>query len=77
MYIPVSTIAKIREMDFLTKGMRVKILSNNMMGTIIGGNESANIKIRFDGENIARSHHPKFILEYFGLDGETIKKYHS
>ncbi len=66
---------KSRSMEFVKRGMRVKLTYNGRMGRVSGANSGANLNITFDGDNYSQNCHPWWMMQYFDKDGNLLKEY--
>lgn len=67
-------IKKSRNMPFLKLGMRVR-LEGRGDGIIVGGNDGANLDVRFGHERHISNCHPQYEMVYFSSDGSIIADY--
>lgn len=75
MAISVSRVAYLRDMPFLKREMKVRLLHDGRFGKITSGCDGANLNIRFDGEKRSFNCHPKWKMQYFDKEGNLIKEY--
>lgn len=54
----------------IKKGMRCEV--EGRQGKVIGGNCSANLNIRFDGERFTRNCHPYWKMKIYNADGVAV-----
>lgn len=66
-------VCKSRNLPFAYQGMRVEV--DGQKGTIVGGNNSGNLDICFDGKWWGENCHPWWRTKYFDKDGNLIKEY--
>lgn len=66
---------KIRGMPFIKVGMRVLFTHSRKWGTITGVNNSANLNVKFDGDNYSCNCHPTWMMQYYDADGKMIAEF--
>lgn len=66
-------VKKVRGLDFAFMGMRV--LACGKMGCIVGGNESSNLDVVFDGEYHKINCHPYYEIVYYDKVGNIVADY--
>lgn len=66
-------ICERRGIQFAYQGMRIEVAGK--MGTIVGGNNSCNLDVVFDGKWYAENCHPWWETRYFDDVGNVVKDY--
>ncbi|WP_010501350.1 hypothetical protein [Paenibacillus elgii] len=62
-----------RGISFAYQGMRIEV--GGQLGTIVGGNDSLNLDVVFDGKYYAENCHPWWRTKYFDRKGTLIKEF--
>lgn len=65
----INRVCEYRGLPKIEKGMRCEV--EGKPGTIIGGNCSANLNVRFDGWKITSNCHPYWKIKIFSEDGSV------
>ena len=60
--------------EFCKLGTRVKSLHSGRFGFVVGGNQSGNIDVLFDGSEWTNNCHPHWQMQYLSDDGKTVLK---
>lgn len=66
-------VCKQRNLPFAYQGMRIDV--DGQTGTIVGGNNSGNLDVFFDGKWWGENVHPWWRTKFFDKDGNLIKEY--
>lgn len=61
-----------RGIHFAFLGQRIDV--DGKMGTIVGGNDSLNLNVVFDGQGHVENCHPTWETTYYKNDGHTVEK---
>lgn len=66
-------ITKARGIKFAYQGMRIQV--EGKLGTIVGGNDSMNLDVVFDGQWFTSNCHPWWKTVYFDNNGDVLADY--
>lgn len=66
-------VIKERGIDFAYQGMKIEVAGK--MGTIVGGNDSMNLDVVFDGQHWTDNCHPWYETRYFDRKGNVVADY--
>lgn len=71
----IAEVRKHRGMPFLKCGMKVYSRHNGLFGKVTGGNQSANINVKFEGRNYTVNCHPHWQMIYYDKNNNVIAEY--
>lgn len=66
-------VKNVRGLKFVEKGMQVRV--GDKFGVIIGGNDTGNIDVKFNGNTWSDNCHPTYDIIYFDKDGKVLADY--
>ena len=66
----IDRVVEYRQLPAIKKGMVCEVAGRK--GTVIGGNQSCNFNVLFDGDKKPMNCHPSYRMKIFSADGEVI-----